>query len=218
VIVFDNLRTMADEKKPDRRINRTRQTLRDALIALILEKHYDEITVQDIINRANVGRSTFYTHFRDKEDLFRGDWERLLGAFAQHVNLPAGEGGKCVPIEGLFLHLKDFHHFYRALVKSQMTDRLFTYGSVYLAQCIEKKYAAEPPDHFKVPLPVIANYLALQVFGLLKWWLDNNMPYPPAQMDKMFHQLVTPGVSAVVADGEEMKRSGEADLHAAHSG
>ncbi len=215
--MFDNVRTMTEENKKDRRINRTRQALRDALIALILEKHYDEITVQDIIDRANVGRSTFYTHFRDKEDLFRGDWERLLEAFAQHINLPGTANKQCMPIEGLFLHLKDFHHFYRALIRSQMIDRLFTYGCGYLAQCIEKKFAAEPPKRFKVPLPVIANYLALQMFGLLKWWLDNNMPYLPREMDEMFHQMVTPGIRAVVEGGEESPKSSEINFHAVHN-
>ena len=56
-------------QKVDRRIQRTRQLLEDALIALILEKGYDKITVQNIVDQANVGRSTFYSHFLDKDDL-----------------------------------------------------------------------------------------------------------------------------------------------------
>lgn len=70
-----------ESQKADRRVQKTQQSLRNALIALILEKHYDTISVQDIIERANVGRSTFYLHFRDKEDLFRGDWQRMLEYF-----------------------------------------------------------------------------------------------------------------------------------------
>ena len=56
-------------RKVDRRIQRTRQPLEDALIALILEKGYDKITVQNIVDQANAGRSTFYSHFLDKDDL-----------------------------------------------------------------------------------------------------------------------------------------------------
>ena len=56
-------------RKVDRRIQRTRQLLEDALIALILEKGYDKITVQNIFDQANAGRSTFYSHFLDKDDL-----------------------------------------------------------------------------------------------------------------------------------------------------
>src|SRR5271170_3820458 len=55
--------------KTDRRIQRTRQLLRESLIELILEKGYDAVTVQDITDHANLGRATFYLHYRDKEEL-----------------------------------------------------------------------------------------------------------------------------------------------------
>ena len=58
-----------ESRKVDRRIQRTRQLLDDALIELILEKGYDKITVQNIVDQANAGRSTFYSHFLDKDDL-----------------------------------------------------------------------------------------------------------------------------------------------------
>jgi AcrR family transcriptional regulator len=63
--------------KRDRRIERTRRTLREALIALILERGWDDISVQDVCNRADVGRSTFYTHFADKEELLVGGFDDL---------------------------------------------------------------------------------------------------------------------------------------------
>jgi AcrR family transcriptional regulator len=68
--------------KADRRSQRTRQLLSAALIELMLEKRYDDISVQDIIERANVGRSTFYAHYLDKEDLLVGDFTRVLDALS----------------------------------------------------------------------------------------------------------------------------------------
>jgi AcrR family transcriptional regulator len=60
--------------KQDRRSQRTRHLLSEALVSLIREKGYDTITVSDLIDRANIGRSTFYSHYRDKDDLFVGEW------------------------------------------------------------------------------------------------------------------------------------------------
>lgn len=180
----------------DRRVQRTQKSLRDALIALILEKHYDTISVQDIIERANVGRSTFYLHFRDKEDLFRGDWQRMLEYFIGRITPENLQAGRIFPIRELFEHLKDFHHLYRALVKSGKIDRLFGYGQKYLAERIEIRINSDfnLETQTKIPIPFLANYLANEVFSQLKWWLDNDMPYPPEQMDEIFHQLILSGI------------------------
>src|SRR5512141_2904590 len=69
------------QPKIDRRVQRTQQLLREALVALILEKGYDAITVQDILDLANMGRSTFYAHYRDKEDLLLSGFQMLFNAF-----------------------------------------------------------------------------------------------------------------------------------------
>lgn len=182
-------------KTEDRRINRTQQSLRNALIELILEKHYDTISVQDIIDRANVGRSTFYLHFRDKEDLFRGDWERVLDHFVEKISAESLHEGRIFPIRELFEHLKDFHHFYRALVKSGKIEQIFSIGQKYLAEQIELKIISllSIEDTPLIPIPILANYLASEIVSNLKWWLDNNMPHSPEKMDEIFHQLVVAG-------------------------
>jgi AcrR family transcriptional regulator len=195
--VFDNTAMEVKSEPIDRRAQRTREALHRALFQLILERHYDEITVQNIIDRANVGRSTFYTHYRDKEDLFRTGWEQLLRSIAAHIDLTVDGREKPLPVEWLFMHLKDeANRFYRALVRSQMADRIFTYGIYYLAKCLEENHAKFSPEKFPtdLPLPVVANYVSLQLFGLLKWWLDNEMPYSPKEMSEMFYKLVMPGI------------------------
>ena len=181
-------------KKDDRRITRTRLALRDALIQLILEKHFDAITVQDIIDRANVGRSTFYAHFRDKEDLLIGDWEQFLAGFVEHINWKNARNGRFVPFRELLLHIKDFHHFYRALVRSSKMDRMFKKGADTLSKSIETSLANFLKDKPQpsIPLPILANHLASAIFDQLKWWLDNNMPYSPEKMDEIFHELMSP--------------------------
>jgi AcrR family transcriptional regulator len=186
---------IAKDKKEDRRTNRTKQTLYTALIQLILEKHYDLITVQDIIDRANVGRSTFYVHFRDKEDLLVSDWERFLDRFAANLNWANFDNGKFVPISELLYHLKDFQRFYRALVKSQKTERIYKIGCSYLTESFQKELNERfDQSLITIPIPIVANYLSTEIFGQLRWWLDNNMPNSPEEMNEIFHQLVMPGV------------------------
>ena len=100
-------------KTNDRRSARTQRSLSEALVELIKEKRFDEITVQNVIDRADVGRSTFYSHFRDKEDLFQKDWERFLDGFAQHIDWEKAGAGSFVPVVYLFSHLKEFQPFSR---------------------------------------------------------------------------------------------------------
>jgi AcrR family transcriptional regulator len=184
----------------DRRAERTRRALRKALVELILEKRYDAITVQNVIDRANVGRSTFYAHFRDKEDLFLSDWEGLLEAFVRGSDWQNTTGGRIVPVKELFTHVQEFHHFYKALVRSRKTSWLFKTGQSYLTKSIEDALTALLADkpQTAVPLPILSSYLASGIMTLLRWWLDHNMPYPPERMDEIFHQLVIPGFQSVL--------------------
>src|SRR5438045_1335236 len=70
------------KQKIDRRVLRTRDRLGDALVALMQEKPFDAITVQEVLDRAGVSRSAFYVHYRDKEDLFLSDVDEFLEAMA----------------------------------------------------------------------------------------------------------------------------------------
>lgn len=188
--------------KTDRRILRTKQTLRNAMIELIIEKHYDSITVQNIIDRANVGRSTFYSHFRDKEDLFREDWQRFLRHFVSRFNWKNLDNP--VPIRYIFEHLKEFHPFYRGLVRSGKIESVFRYGQNYLAKLIEQDLDKNEIGITNpiVPNPLLANFLSDGIFSILKWWLDQNMPYSARRMDRMFRTLVIPGVISSLETSE----------------
>ena len=181
----------------DRRIRRTRKLLGDALVELMLEMAYDKITIQDIIDRANVGRSTFYAHYRNKEDLLVSDFEHVLGLLSGHLD---HEGG-AVSVVGLFRHVQDHHYLYRALARGRGIEMLFEKGQFYLSERIEEHLSIQasrehPPS---VPLPLLANFLAGTILMLVKWWLDNNMPYSPERMDEIYTQLILPGATAVMS-------------------
>jgi len=186
--------------KPNRRVQRTRQLLSDALIELILGKNYASITVQDVIDRANIGRSTFYAHYHDKEDLLLSSFERVIDALGQHMEHGPQSGQPLFPSLGLFRHVQEQYELYQALVWGRGADLLFKNGQRYLSDRIEKQLDALVKDRSKpaVPTPVLANFLAGAFLTLLKWWLDNKMIYSPERMDEMFQQLTWPGVARAV--------------------
>ncbi len=203
------------QKKLDRRIQRTRQLLQDALIALILEKGYDKITVQNLIDRANVGRSTFYTHYLDKEDLMASTLDKLREELGMHMTYERdtgdgeaeGEGETFLPSLTLLRHVQKQHHLYKALIGGKgidivvkaLNEALISHALDQLKEQTAAHSATEPI----VPPLVIATYLAGSLHTLMTWWLDNDMPYSPEQMNVMFRQLTIPGVEAVLG-----KRSG----------
>jgi AcrR family transcriptional regulator len=91
----------------DRRIQKTLSLLREALVSLIAEKPYDTIVVKEILDRANVGRSTFYTHFCDKDDLLVSGIHDMLG----QVPSPTRIGGRSLD-RILWFSLPIFEHHY----------------------------------------------------------------------------------------------------------
>src|SRR5262245_33232955 len=186
---------MTTKKNVDRRQQRTRRQLSHALMELIKEKRFDDITVQNVIDRADVGRSTFYTHYRDKEDLLQQDWERFLDAFSDHFDWEKAGDDSFVPVAHLFHHLREAQSFYKGLVRSRKTDSLFKRGSTFLSTKIEEALIARADmvQQARVPTPILANFLAFELFSLLKWWLDHGMPETPERMDEIYHQLVNPG-------------------------
>src|SRR5579863_9077562 len=103
-------------KKIDRRIQRTHELLREALMALIEERGYEPISIQDITDRANVSRTTFYLHFRDKDDLLFTTMEELYDNLVEHVHIaPLREASD---INGMvdssdFRHVAEYAKFYR---------------------------------------------------------------------------------------------------------
>ncbi|MBI5953913.1 MAG: TetR/AcrR family transcriptional regulator [Chloroflexi bacterium] len=185
-------------KKNDRRINRTRETLFHALSALMLEKRYDDITVQDIIDRANVGRSTFYAHYQDKEDLAVSNMITILDALANTMEQSNTEPGQFLPGRGLFEHIRENYQMFKALTSGHGLDLFFQKGQEYWSGRMTTRLQAMLPagQEASVPIPVLAHYVSGTFVTLLKWWIDNKMPYTSDRMAEIVEQLVTPSVQA----------------------
>ena len=186
------------ERKDDRRSQRTREALHQALFELMREKRYDSITVQDLIDRANVGRSTFYAHFADKEELASYSVEVMLEALMRSpAPDPAGRQG-VMATTALFTHVQQQYALFHTLARGRGLELFVERGQAYWNKKIERDLQARLPKGRKpaVPLAVVANFVTGTWVSLLKWWLDNKMPYTPERMDEIYQQLVLPGVQA----------------------
>ena len=183
-------------EKHDRQSERTRQALGEALLQLMMEKGYRAVSVKEIIDRANVGRSTFYSHYADKDELFESQVNRMLEMLIQHAPQDALEGYPYLPSLGLFRHVQEQWKLYRILSWEAGTALHINHLQKSLSERIEQSLLASGKT-FELPIPIIANFLAGSLLSLLKWWLDNRMTYSPEQMDAMFRKLALAGVTQV---------------------
>jgi len=175
------------DRETDRRVARTQRALIQALVDLALKRRYERITIQQILDRADVGRSTFYTHFRSKDDLLLRSFQGMLGQFDHALDAEEGSSGRVAPVRELFAHIGSFRAFHQAMVRARMIDRVHQAGADLLARTIERRLQARPG---KVPAAVAAPALAGALFALLRWWLETDTRYTPEDMDAMFHALL----------------------------
>ena len=186
------------EPKSDRRVRRTRQLLHDALLALMREHDYERITVQDILDRANVGRSTFYTHFYDKEDLLLSGLEEIRQLFERRGNTQ--QNGEAPLSLELFRHVRQYEPMYRALAGNRSGERVLRHVHKYIAEHLRERLDRFVPAEQALapPREVLVGYLESTLLSLLTWWLEQGSAYTPEQMSAMYRSLVLPGLLAAL--------------------
>ncbi len=180
-------------KVSDRRVQRTRRTLREALIALLLERGWDAVNVQDICERADVGRSTFYTHFADKEDLLAGGLDDL-GAGLRQAPTPAEPGHPLPLTRALLQHAWENHRLFRALVGKRSGEPVLRRFRELVLTLVREDLSGRVPagPTFEATAQFVAGGLA----QLLGWWLDARSPIPAPEAEAQMLSLVTPILEA----------------------
>ncbi len=191
-------------RKHDRRSERTRQMLGDALVSLMLERRYADLTVQDILDRANIGRSTFYAHFWDKDDLLACTLERMLEMLSRQMDQGTREATALFPSLGLFQHVQEqYHLLYRAFAPSQGSEMITQMLRGHLCNYAEQRLRRLlPTSTADLTITVTAQAVVGAFLALLQWWLEQEMPLSPEQMDAHFRQLVLPGVQHLLRQGD----------------
>ncbi len=171
----------------DRRIRRTKRLLGEALVELALERGYDDITIMEITKRADISYATFFRRFKSKDDLMLSLLQHVIDDIATQIE---AEDDPRVWMTSLFRTAQANASLYRILLNShgsqKVQDRLET-SIVAVAQPLcETLLQADA----KLPIDVLAHHLSTSAFSLMRWWLQNDMPYPPEQMAQYLYNLV----------------------------
>lgn len=179
----------------ERRKQDTRRRLKQATIELILEKGYDAVTVQDITDRADLGRGTFYVHYTDKEDIV---WSILYAGFAsfeqgmdEQYGGVLGKQREYLTWKLIFEYAAQNRDLYRVMLGGKGSALLTERVQKHLAGVIETQIRMRG---FFAGLRLPAEYIAQFVTGALMrlaiWWLETPNGYTPEHMAGMFHEMV----------------------------
>jgi AcrR family transcriptional regulator len=185
-------------RSSDRRVLRTRRMLRDALIALLGERGWDRVSVQNVCDRADVGRSTFYTHFVDKEDLLVGGLDDLRKMLGTQRPTPTGAGaGGLGFVPGLIEHVHQHQRLFRALIGKHSGYVVQKRFRQLLVSLVKDDLAGRGP---RIPdADAVAHYIAGACLELLSWWLDGRNTLGPVEIEDLFRRLTSPVLAAARA-------------------
>ena len=178
------------EKALDKRVRRTQQALRQALLELMIEQGYERTSVQHILDRASVGRATFYLHYRSKEDLLR----KALDTLREHLveqceSQTAGKGKSADPLGfslAFFRHVDSHRRLYRSIVGREsgaIVDRQMRRLLTGLV------LAGSPPAAKGVWADMAAQYVVGALMSVITWWLDRNVKLSPEEIDGVFRKM-----------------------------
>lgn len=170
--------------KQDRRVQRTRDALRDALMSLMAERGWDEIDVLSLCERANIGRSTFYQHFPNKEALLKQSLDGLRGWLMGSVGSDPTGGEPLGFVPGLLAHVHEQRQVFKALVgrrSGQYVQERFRELLVELVLASAARSKARGWQN-----SARAHYLAGALFELMVWWLASNRPQRPEDIAAAF--------------------------------
>jgi AcrR family transcriptional regulator len=178
----------------DRRIQRTRRSIHEALLGLMLETDYDSITVQQILERANVGRSTFYAHYANRDEILVasvGDLHAMLGA-AHTARRGADRYENVIAFSlAMFEHAAEYKKVYRALAAASIWPRVRQGIQNVLAELMRRDLKALRVKS-RVPEDLLVQHLAAGFMSVLTWWLEQRGSMPAAEADALYRVLALP--------------------------
>jgi AcrR family transcriptional regulator len=192
-------------KKTDRRVDRTQQLLRGALFSLVREKGFEALTVQDIIDRANVGRATFYTHYDNKQDLLVSGFDDLRASLKERQRQALSRGTSVEErifafSQEMFAHANEHREIFQAMVGKESGAAIQRLLHKLLVDLVREDVKATIPrgDGSSIPTEALVQFIGSGLFGLLMWWLNAKMRLSVEDLNATFRRLAVPAVKAAM--------------------
>jgi len=178
----------------DRRSARTRHALRGALIQLIAERGWDDVAVQDVCERADVGRSTFYSHFPNKDALLLGSLDDLRVELVRRAAAPGGsDAAAAEPGFRFALGLIEHAHEQRKVFRGMIGRRSGYVVQQRFREMVIRMVTDElPASTGKLPRTAVARWIAAAFVELLAWWVEQRSPMSPVELARLFNELSRP--------------------------
>lgn len=177
----------------DSRAVRTRGELASALFALMHEKGFDDISVREICERARVGRSTFYAHFQDKDELFIRHTVTFGRVLGEQLAWDEPLGRYCFPVRRLFAHVRQMKPLLDSLTRARKTEFIMKVWQSNLAEVFEQRVLAirgGGSTPAATPAVLLAQHLAGTLMTLMVWWIDHHYPFEEQEMERQFQKLI----------------------------
>jgi AcrR family transcriptional regulator len=183
-------------RKTDRRTRRTCERLGMALLELLQDRPIGQITVQQVLDRAQVGRSTFYLHFSGKEDLLLSQLEVFLETMSLWLSRNGERSRRVAPVAEMFEHIGSQRRIWRALQESDRLNAFFDLAQDHFTRGIEErlKGSGKLEKVTRAELRTRATAAAGSLLALLRWWMDRGAKESPRAMDETYHRMVWGGV------------------------
>ena len=184
----------------DRRQQKTRAAIFAAFSALLSEKSYSKITVQEIIDTANVGRTTFYAHFETKDDLLKALCEELFGHIVNSAldcththGLYSGRNAPESVFCHLLQHLQEDENNILELLSCESSDLFLRYFKNSLNELIRSQFVNQNrKTNMDIPQDFLVNHISGSFVEMVLWWIKGHMRQTPEELDRYFRAVIEP--------------------------
>lgn len=184
----------------DPRVRRTRRRLHDALLQLTVERGYDAVTVQHVLDHAETARSTFYAHFRDKDDLLlSGFQDRGQPMFGGVTADEDGADPFARFTQGLFAHVAENRKLAKAFFGANSAGLVAGHLRNLIVVDVRRLMAARPAPQDGSEQgggELAVQFAANTAFSLLTWWIDHDFPIAVDEMAQHCHRFIVGGLSS----------------------